>query len=269
MPLWRQHGLLAFTVNLQGGSPQGYSQAQPWHNSAINADGTLRPDYMDRLERLLNRADALGMVVILGIFYFGQAQRLRDEVAILRAVDHTTDWLFDHAYHNGLIEIANESGRGYHHPILQPARIHELIIRVQDRVRYGRRLLVSTSCGGDTLAHLLPSSHVVSVADFVLLHGNNVSDPHHLTEMVRAVRQMPGYRPKPVLFNEDDHFDFHKPLNHMVAAIGEYASWGYFDYRMAGEGYEHGYQSMPVDWGINSERKRAFFGKVKEMTNST
>src|SRR4051812_13556880 len=26
MPLWRRHGLIAFTINLQGGSPQGYSK---------------------------------------------------------------------------------------------------------------------------------------------------------------------------------------------------------------------------------------------------
>ena len=51
MPEWRQHGLLAFTLNLQGGSPQGYSKDQPWHNSAFNADGALRPEYLRRLER--------------------------------------------------------------------------------------------------------------------------------------------------------------------------------------------------------------------------
>ncbi len=39
MPIWRQHGLLAMTLNLQGGSPEGYSKDQPWYNSAINSDG--------------------------------------------------------------------------------------------------------------------------------------------------------------------------------------------------------------------------------------
>jgi hypothetical protein len=43
MTAWRAHGLLAFTLNLQGGSPEGYSRAQPWHNSAFDADGTMRP----------------------------------------------------------------------------------------------------------------------------------------------------------------------------------------------------------------------------------
>src|SRR5712692_2296085 len=41
MPEWRRRGLLGFTINLQGGSPEGYSKAQPWHNSAIEADGSL------------------------------------------------------------------------------------------------------------------------------------------------------------------------------------------------------------------------------------
>src|SRR5262245_3567109 len=48
MPTWRKHGLLAVTLNLQGGSPEGYSKAQPWHNSAIHADGTLDEKYLAR-----------------------------------------------------------------------------------------------------------------------------------------------------------------------------------------------------------------------------
>ena len=266
MPAWRARGLLAFTVNLQGGSPQGYSADQPWHNSAIDADGSLRSDYMQRLEQIVGRAAQLGMVVILGLFYFGQEKRLRGEPAIIRAVDNTVDWLFDRDVRNVLIEVANESGRGYEQPILKPDRIHELIIRVKERVHDGRRFLVSTSCGGDSPSLLLPHSDVVRASDVLLLHGNNVADPTSLTEFVRTARGIPGYRPMPVVFNEDDHFDFHMPLNHMAAATNAYASWGYFDYRMPGEGVEDGYQSMPVDWGINSLRKRAFFAKVAEIT---
>src|SRR5262249_34840866 len=86
MPEWRRHGLLAFTLNLQGGSPQGYSKEQPWHNSALTQTGELRPDYMQRLERILNKADDLGMGVILGVFYFGQDGRLEDEAAVVKAL---------------------------------------------------------------------------------------------------------------------------------------------------------------------------------------
>ena len=85
MPEWRRHGLLGFTINLQGGSPQGYSKAQPWHNSAFTDDGELRPAYMARLEKILDRADELGMAPIVGFFYFGQIAHFKDEAAIVRA----------------------------------------------------------------------------------------------------------------------------------------------------------------------------------------
>jgi len=75
-----------------------------------------------------------------------------------------------------------------------------------------------------------------------------------------------GYRGQPIVFNEDDHFGFDQPDNNMIAAISEHAGWGFFDYRMKGEGFEQGYQSMPCDWGINSDRKRGFFGLLKQVT---
>ena len=59
LPEYRRHGLLAVTVNLQGGSPEGYSQEQPWANSAFTPDGELDPAYLDRLRRVLDRLDEL------------------------------------------------------------------------------------------------------------------------------------------------------------------------------------------------------------------
>jgi hypothetical protein len=262
MPEWRRHGLLAFTLNLQGGSPQGYSSEQPWHNSAIAEDGSLRPDYMARLERILDRADELGMVVILGVFYFGQDQRLKDEAAVLRALDGAVDWILDRGYRNVLLEVNNECDVRYDHAVLRPERVHELIERVRSRVRDGRRLLASTSYGGGTI----PRENVIRSADFLLLHGNGVGDPARIAAMVRETRDVPGYRPMPILFNEDDHFDFDKPRNNFAAALGAYAGWGYFDYRMRNEGFDAGYQSMPAHWGISSERKRAFFDRLSEIT---
>jgi len=264
MPEWRRHGLLAVTLNLQGGSPQGYSSTQPWHNSAIEADGALRPDYLGRLQRILNRADELGMVVILGYFYFGQDQRIRDESAVLRATDEATKWIHDHGWRHVLVEINNECNVRYDHAILQPARVHELIERVKAMRRDGHRLLAGTSYGGGTI----PKENVVRASDFLLLHGNGVSDPNRIAAMVRQTRAVAGYTPKPILFNEDDHFDFGKPANNFTAAVGERASWGYFDFRMKGEGFDEGYQSVPVNWGISSARKRGFFKLLSEMTGS-
>jgi hypothetical protein len=59
-----------------------------------------------------------------------------------------------------------------------------------------------------------------------------------------------------------------QPMNNFVAALSERASWGFFDFRMKGEGYDEGYQSVPVNWGISSARKRGFFGLLAEMTGA-
>ena len=263
LPEWRRHGALAFTVNLQGGSPEGYSREQPWENSAIDPEGNLRPAYMQRFARILERADQLGMVAIVGYFYFGQDQRVKDEAAVRRAVTNATNWLLDTGRRNVLVEIDNECNvRAYDHEILKSQRVHELIEQAKALTRGGRRLLVGTSYGGGTPAE----ANVVQASDFLLLHGNGPDDPARIREMIEASRHTSTWRPMPVLINEDDHFRFNEPDNHLKAALSEYASWGYFD---PGKGdYADGYQCPPVNWGINTERKQQFFRTLIEITGS-
>jgi hypothetical protein len=270
MPSWRSAGLLAFTVNFQGGSPQGYSSEQPWHNSAFEADGRLRPDYAARMGRIVERADELGMVVILGYFYFGQDRRLTDEAAVVAAVEHATAWVVAGDYRSVMVEIANEIDVPlYTHAILQPERCHELIALVQHAsagrvANRARRLLVGTSYRGGSI----PRANVTDVADVLFLHGNHVEEPDQIRTMVRNTRAAPDYRGQPIVFNEDDHFEFDRADNNFMAAVSEGASWGLFDYRLPGESRECGFQSVPVDWRINAPRKRAFFNLVAEMTGS-
>lgn len=260
---WRRHGLLAITLNLQGGSPEGYSKGQPWHNSAFAADGSLRPDFTARLARVLDEADRVGMVVILGLFYFGQDQHLRDEAAVRNAVDTAVTWVLTKGYRNVVIEINNECDVAeYDHDILKPARVHELIARAKGITAGGRRLLVSTSFMGTRI----PRPEVIRASDFILLHGNGAGDPRRIADMVRDTRASSGYTPKPVVFNEDDHYAFDVPENNFTVATAARASWGFFDFRRAGEGFDEGYQSMPANWGISSARKRGFFTLVAEMS---
>ncbi len=262
MPDWKNHGMLAFTLNLQGGSPMGYGNKNAI-NSTFKPDGNLRPAYMERLERILNKANALEMVVILGYFYFGQDHVLKDEAAVIKGVDNITNWILDKGYKNILVEIANEVDYPrYDHPILDVARVHELVVRVKNTEKNGNRLLVSTSFRGGRL----PSAKVVDVADFILIHGNKVENPDDITILVEKVRSMKGYSNQPILFNEDDHFNFDAKSNNMVNAVKAYASWGYFDFRKEDEAFENGFQTVPVSWGINSERKKNFFNKLKEIT---
>ncbi len=263
MSEWRRHGLLSFTVNLQGGCPKGYCKQQPWNNTAFRSDGTLKPAYLRRLKRILDRANELGMAPIVGFFYFGQDQRLRDERAIKRGVEEATHWLLSRRYRNVLVEIDNECNvKAYDHPILAASRVHELINLAKSIRQRGERLQVSASFGGGSI----PTDNVVAAADFVLMHGNGVKRPARIAEMVREVRRRASYRPMPVLFNEDDHFDFDKPVNNMLSAVGAYASWGYFD--PGKSDYRDGYQCPPVNWGINTPRKKAFFGLLKVVTGA-
>ncbi len=265
LPEWKAHGLLAVTVNFQGGSPEGYSKSQPWINNAFEADGRLRPAFTARMKRVLDAADANGMAVILGYFYFGQDQRLQDEAAVLRATDEATRWLLEGGWRNILVEVNNETDvKAYDHEILKPRRIHELIDRVRKTERGGRRLLVGTSYGGGTI----PEENVVRNSDFMLLHANGVKNPARIAAMVQQTRAVPGYKPMPILFNEDDHENFDQAQNNFASAVATHVSWGWFDYRRKGEALEEGYQSPPVNWGLSSARKKAFFKYLAEITGS-
>ncbi|MGA8205517.1 MAG: DUF4861 family protein, partial [Woeseiaceae bacterium] len=189
MPAWAAYGLNSFTLNVQGGSPTGYGN-KAWSNSAFTSSGDLKPEYMRRLTRILDKAQELKMIVILGYFYFGQDQNLKDEAAVVNAVDRLTDWLLDIRYRNVLVEIDNECDVGaYDHEILKCGRVDELISRVQSRRRNGRSLLASTSFKGGSI----PTENVVAVADFILMHGNGVDDPDEIRQMVADTRALPAY----------------------------------------------------------------------------
>ncbi|MCS7254982.1 MAG: glycoside hydrolase family 5 protein, partial [Armatimonadetes bacterium] len=165
LPLYKAHGVIAFTINLQCGGPKAgqFTGNQPWHVSGFYPDGSLKPAWLNRLKRILDAAQKQKMIVILGLFYFGQDQRLRDEEAVKRAVINTVDWLMKQGYRNVLIEINNECGGGYDHEILRPRRVVELIKLVKERS--AAKLLVSTSFGGG----VIPPDEVLRAVDFVLL----------------------------------------------------------------------------------------------------
>lgn len=262
MQSYYDHGVIAVTLNLQGGSPLGYGN-KGWVNSAFDSSGNLKPAYMERLSRVIEKADQIGMVVILGYFYFGQDEFLLNEEAIIHATNNATDWILEKGYRNVLIEINNECDvDAYDHEILMPERVHELIESVKAKSTPQHQLLVSTSFAGRSI----PTPNVVKAADFILIHGNGVGRPAFINKMVNKTRKVEGYRPMPIVFNEDDHYNFDSDTCNYTTAVRAYASWGYFDFRREGEAFEEGYQSVPVDWRISSERKKGFFELTKTIT---
>jgi hypothetical protein len=111
-------------------------------------------------------------------------------------------------------------------------------------------------------------------------HGNGCT-PEELKEKIARLREQPEYkeRPRPICINEDTIY-----VENLEAAVEQYASWGFYcqgygsqyqdrtnwKVRDREDSYEElsGYQTVPVNWGINTDVKRAFFEKVAEITGA-
>lgn len=277
LPTYQSHGLLAVTVGLQGGgsiyTPEIYEK---YENSAYTPDGQLREPYFDRLSRVLEAADRAGMVVIVNYFYVVQARRIQEEETIYKITEKVTDWLLESGYENVLVDVANEAGELWDRPLFRSDGIHNLIETVQSRSLEGRRLLASSSTGGGAI----PDEKRRRVEDFSLPHGNGCT-PEELRTMLRELKGTREFRerPRPIVINEDS---IH--LENLETAVDEYASWGYFsqgygsDYNGTHKWNERpredrcealsGFQTVPVNWSINTERKREFFDRVNKITTS-
>lgn len=262
MPSWRAHGLLAVTVDLQGGGAI-YDKPFPYDeyvNSACDPSGALKPAYMARLARVLDRARDLGMAVILGLVYFGIDHRyLEGPEAARTLTDNVVDWLAARGDRHVLIEIANERT----HIRTRGGNVEaiELMERLRQRSRaaYGDGfvLLCSTSLGGRGMHD---DEHLRAM-DYVLVHGNGVGPEGH-ARMIEEIRANPVFAaaPKPIVFNEA-----HTDASCLAACAELHASWGFFD---QGRGnYRDGYQTPPVCWEINTEPKQRFFDLLKGITD--
>ena len=277
---YRKHGLLAVTVGLQGGGsiyePEVYNH---YINTAFAPDGALKPAYADRLKRILAAADEIGMVVIVNYFYWRQATQLAGDDAVRRATQEATDWLLQTGYRNILIDVTNEfRAQDGPHPTLTAANVHQLVEIVQQTTLDGRRLLASASVHPEVF---LPQGRWQEVQDFYLPHGND-DWADELRVHLRQLKASEAYQktPRPILINEDSVY-----LDSLDAAVDEYTSWGFYCQGYGcGGGWKHGrydwlaqdretryedlsgFQTVPVNWGINTAIKRAFFERVAEIT---
>ena len=242
---WKWMGVRALTVNIQGGWPGVPNETVD--NNPYSPDGrAIDPSYLRRMERLIRAADAQGMVVLVGYFYFGQAHRIPNEAAVKESVVTATRWLMDQRFTNVLVEINNEYNVRYTHPILQEQRVPELM-ELARRTAKGR-LLISTSPGGGTV----PSDAIMASSDFVLLHGNGCS-PDRLRAMIRTVR---GKTSKPVVINEDP-----EGLPNLNVAFEEGASWGYYS--------QEDKQNVPARWTVLPGGEARIFYRIRELVQET
>lgn len=266
LPEWRRAGVLAFTVNLQGGGPPdgNYGERetlQPQFNSGFDPYGNLRPAYASRLQRVIEEADKLGMVVIVGFFYQGSNERIladpEDRYA-KEAVRQASLFLKNLPHRNILIEIANETNpQSYKHPIMQPDGILDAVLLAQKTVEH--QIPISMSWVGGVMRRGSRADLAMRAVDYVMFHTNGQT-PESVHDSIQAMRRWTEYD-RPVLINEDGVSTFN-----LQAAVQEHVGWGYYDNGLGD--YRDGFQAPPVDWKIDSNVKWVFFEQVARLTGS-
>jgi hypothetical protein len=207
-----------------------YGPEKGTHVSAFRADGSLKPEWLSRLDRLLKETDKRGMVVNLMYFYQGQDELFESTEAIHQAARNITNWLIEKKHRNVIIDIANEwdlPGDRWDFASYIPENLLQLIQQTRDcfqKLRADYALPISASSDGRMN---YPESFLASV-DLVLLHGNGRT-PQQKTERTASVKNWE----RPILMTEDDNGRT-STVAHLAA---ELASCDIFFERAAGWGY--------------------------------
>lgn len=105
LPAFRNSGINAVSVFFMGsryGDVKGY-----------RPDASLDPVYAARMGRIIQAADELGMVVVVGCLYWSESRAKEDlgkwkQDDANRAVANTVRWLKEHDYRNVLVDVDNE-----------------------------------------------------------------------------------------------------------------------------------------------------------------
>lgn len=243
LPEWYRYGLRAFTVGLQGGGPCFTIPNGEIENNPFSPDGNIiDPAYLKRLERLLNAADGIGMVVIVSALYCGQIRFLEGAQAVINAIRTMARWLRAGGWKNVIFEPANEYDihlwKDY--PIVME---HQAMVGLLEMARRESGLPVGCSGGGGTL-----NAEVARASDVILFHGN--SQPRHaMANLIANARKFaPG---KPIVCNEDS-----QAVSNLQVCMDHHASWGYYN------GLSK--QELATDWRVLSGEDRFFALRIAQ-----
>lgn len=219
IPEYVGSGVNAFTICLQGGLP-GYEGAI---NTAFNSDGTIRDDYMNRVDRVIRACDENSAVVILSLFYQRQHSHhsaLTGRESIMNATRNTVEWLRDKGYTNVVLEIANE----YRHGGYRNWQDGEWLMSEEGQVELIElaksvypELLVSTSGMGNGRFHEL----LAGASDFLLIHFNDTP----IDDIPSRIGDVKKYG-KPIVCNEDDKYEKEGAASQALSVLNG-CSWGY------------------------------------------
>jgi hypothetical protein len=237
LPEWYEYGLRAVTVGIQGGMPVFTIDVRTIDNNPFSEDGLKFDEaYGKRLDKIIQAADSLGMVVIVNILYWAQALRFKNEDALVSALKTAASFLKNKNYTNVIIDVANEYNIDMWNDlkIIQNPKSMKLLIDLVREESGG--MLVGSSGGGG-----LVDKEVVDASDVVLVHGNRLTRGEYYDFILRVQEMAPN---KPILCNEDSPCISRLEIAHLT-----HTSWGHYD--------NFTKQEPPCDWGVT--RGQDFF----------
>lgn len=219
IPEYTSNGVNAFTVSLQGGMP-GFEGAV---NTAFNSDGSLKIDYLNRVERIIRSCDANNAAIILSLFYQRQHSHdsaLSDKESILKALENVVDWIHQKKFTNVVLEVSNE----YRHGGFKNWPAGDWLMSETGQIelmslakKLNPELLVSTSGMGNGMYH----EDLANTADFLLIHFNTTS----LDLYESRISDLKKFG-KPIVSNEDDKLGVEGAAA-LALAVKNGSSWGY------------------------------------------
>ena len=213
VPEYVAHGVAAFSVNLQGGDP-GYEGAI---NSAYEADGSLRDEYMKRVAAVVEACDQAGAAVILGCFSPQQDQTLDDDEAIETAAKNVATWVVKRKYTNIILQIADaHTDDGYDRAVLKdPIALAKLTERLKGAE--AKTLLVSSSGAPNGRV----DHQVGSASDFLFMRFNKLPPTAIFARVSSAGKLVKA------LVCADDSKTGEAAVASLEAAVDALCSWGY------------------------------------------
>ncbi|MDZ4798453.1 MAG: hypothetical protein SGI92_09850 [Bryobacteraceae bacterium] len=253
---YKQHGILAINVSLQGANPEyqlsngvvkrdrhyKLGPGKGMHTSAFRPDGSLKPEWMSRTLRLARELDRRGMILNLIYFYGYQDEIFPDTTSIDKAAVNATDSLIDNKLRNVIIEIANESdGAAYDHDKYIHLQMGKLIQLIRSRFtarKAGYTLPISASTLGGNNMRVYEG--VQQYADYTAIHGNHLS-PEAKAKRLAELAADPSV-PGPIYMNEDNNgrdnngrdttlANLKLELAACDAVFNAGGSWGYMPWR--------------------------------------
>ena len=242
---------------------EGAPPRRPFRCSAFAPDGALEGAYMERLAHILEKADGLGMAVLLTLFERRQEKYFDDEYALLAALVNAAGWIGECGHKNLLVSIADAASAPFRGSVMAPENAPRLLEAF--RRASGGGIPVSLGARPE----FAEASSLAGEADFIPLYR---MASHGTADMVRGVYKWreAGAAALPLIMAKGDaleprYCDYGEP--NLTAALREGVSWCYYE-PGKGDG-SSGFNCVPVNWSPDSSaNKRRFFGLVGEMTST-